>query len=66
MYNLNSEKKMKFFIKDFFSKCEDICRKLRICSHLQKESLMEHFIFCAALNSFCREAPFKNNNKKQK
>ena len=54
---------MKFFIKDFFSKCEEICRKLRICSHLQKKSLMKHFIFCAALHRFCRAAPFKNNNK---
>ena len=34
-------------IKDFFSKCEQICRKLRIWSHLLKKSLMENFIFCA-------------------
>ena len=39
--------KNKFSIKDFFSKCEQICRKLRICSHLLKKSLMENFIFCA-------------------
>ena len=26
--------KMKFFIKDFFSKCDQICRKLWIWSHL--------------------------------
>ena len=38
---------MKFFIKDFFSKCEQIRRKLRIWSHLLKKSLMESFIFCA-------------------
>ena len=30
---------MKFFIKDFFSKCEQIRRKL-------KKSLMKNFIFC--------------------
>ena len=36
--------KMKFSIKDFFSKCD---RKLRIWSHLLKKSLMENLIFCA-------------------
>ena len=39
--------KMKFFIKDFFSKYDQIRRKLRIWSHLLKKSLMENFIFCA-------------------
>ena len=39
--------KMKFSIKDFFSKRDQICRKLRIWSHLLKKSLMENFIFCA-------------------
>ena len=38
---------MKFSIKDFFSKCDQIRRKLRIWSHLLKKSLMENFIFCA-------------------
>ena len=38
---------MKFSIKDFFSKCAQIRRKLRICSHLLKKSLMKIFIFCA-------------------
>ena len=38
--------KMKFSVKDFFSKCDQICRKLRILSHLLKKSLMENFIFC--------------------
>ena len=37
---------MKFSIKDFFSKCDQIRRKLRIWSHLLKKSLMENFIFC--------------------
>ena len=32
---------MKFSIKDFFSKCDQI----RIWSHLLKKSLMENFIF---------------------
>ena len=39
--------KMKFVIKDFFSKCDQIRRKLRICSDLLQNSLMENFIFCA-------------------
>ena len=38
---------MKFSIKDLFSKCDQIRRKLRIWSHLLKKSLMENFIFCA-------------------
>ena len=39
--------KMKFSIIDFFSKCDQIRRKLWIWSHLLKKSLMENFIFCA-------------------
>ena len=35
-------KKMKFFIKDFFNKCDQIRRKLRIWSHFLKKSLMEN------------------------
>ena len=38
---------MKFSIKDFFSKCDQILRKLRIWSHLLNKSLMENLIFCA-------------------
>ena len=41
---------MKFFIKDFFSKCDHIHSFLRIWSHLLKKSLTEHFIFCAVKN----------------
>ena len=36
---------MKFSIKDIFSKCDQIRRKLWIWSHLLKKSLMENFIF---------------------
>ena len=39
--------KMKFSINDFFSKCDQIPRKLGIWSHLLNKSLMENFIFCA-------------------
>ena len=44
---LTLHRKMKFSIKDFFSKCDQIHRKLRILSHLLKKFLMENFIFCA-------------------
>ena len=40
--------KTKLSIKDFFSKCDQIRRFLRIWSHLLKKSLIENFIFCAA------------------
>ena len=39
--------KMKFSINDFFSKYDQIRRKLRIWSHLPMKSLMENFIFGA-------------------
>ena len=39
--------KMKFCLKNFFSKCEQICSFLRIWSHLLKKSLMEDSISCA-------------------
>ena len=38
---------MKFFIKGFFSKCDQIRRKLSIWRNLLKKSLMENFIFCS-------------------
>ena len=41
--------KIKFSIKDFFRRCHQISSKLRIRSHLLKNSLMENFIFCAVL-----------------
>ena len=43
----NTAQKMKFSIKDLFSKCDQIRRKLRIWSYLLKKSLMGNFIFCA-------------------
>ena len=42
----STAQKMKFLIKDFFSKCYQIRIFLRIWSHLLKKSLMENFIFC--------------------
>ena len=46
-YAIITVQKMNFSIKDFFSKCDQIRRKLRIWSHLLKKSLMENFIFRA-------------------
>ena len=40
---------MKFSIKDFFSKYDQICSFLRIWSHLQKKSFIENFIFYAVV-----------------
>ena len=40
---------MKFSIKDFFSKFDQIRKKLRIWSHLLKKCLMENFIFVAVI-----------------
>ena len=44
---------MMFSIKDFFSKCDQIRRKLgkklQIWSHLLKKSLIDNFAFCAGV-----------------
>ena len=42
---------MKFSTNDFFSKCDQISRKIRIWSHLLKNSLMKNFIL-SAVNTF--------------
>ena len=36
---------MKIFTENFFSKCDQILREMRIWLHLLKKSLMENFIF---------------------
>ena len=43
--------KMKFSIKDFVSKCEQIRISvfLRIWSHLREKTLTKNFVFCALL-----------------
>ena len=45
----STAQKMKFSIKDFFRKRDQIRSFLRIWSHLLKKSLMENFIFYAVL-----------------
>ena len=42
-------KKMKFFIKDFFNKRDQIHSLLWIWSHLLEKSIMENFSSCAGL-----------------
>ena len=44
---MDTVQKIKLSIEDFFSKCDQIRRNLRIWSHLLKKSVMESFIFCA-------------------
>ena len=43
----HTAQKMKFSIKDFFSKYDQISSFLRILSHLMEKSLMEDLAFCA-------------------
>ena len=49
--NHYTEQKMKFSIKNFFSKCDQIRSSLQIWSHLLKKFLIANFIFCAVLLS---------------
>ena len=48
-------KRMKFFIQDFFSKNDQIHRKLQIWSHLPIKSLMENFIFLCSVSNISDE-----------
>ena len=51
MIRVDQRTKVKFSVKDFFSK---FFRKLRIWSHLLKKSLIENFIFCAEDSGVCK------------
>ena len=46
----NTAQKMKFSIKELFSKCDQIRTKLRIWLHLMKKSLMENFFFLCSVS----------------
>ena len=48
----HTAQKMKFSIKNFFSKYDQIRRKLRIWSHLLKKSLMENFFVQCEFRDF--------------
>ena len=45
----NAAQKVKFSIKDFFSKSDQLRSFLRTWSHLLKKSLMENFIFLCSV-----------------
>ena len=51
IYLHKSTQKINFFVKNFFSKCEHIRKKLRIHSHLLNKSLTEKFIFYVVNNT---------------
>ena len=53
--------KMKFSIKDFLSKYEQIRIFLQIWSHLLERSIMENFIFCTVITAY-----YLKKKKKQK
>ena len=57
-YEKITEQKMKFSVKHFFSKCDQIRNFLRIWSHLLNKFLMENFFFCVVnkKNMQCFEA----------
>ena len=46
----------------FFSKCDRVCRKLRIWLHLPRKSLMENFIFCTAKVALGSDCTAKKEN----
>ena len=61
----NTEQKMKFSIKDLFSKCDQSSSFLQIWPHLMKISLMENFIFCAVkLMKFSKQFVSGSNKTK--
>ena len=51
---------MKFSIKDFFKKFDQIRSFLPIWSYLLKKSLTENFIFCAVTSQFFKSNIHKN------
>ena len=57
---------MKFSIKDIFSKCDQIRRKLWIWPHLLKQSLIQNLIFCAVIYRGRKFMNFKKEKKKKR
>ena len=53
--------KMKFSIKDFFSKCDQIRSFLQIWSYLLKKSLMENFIFLKCMTEWVQTWQIERN-----
>ena len=63
-FTIYTVQKMKFSIKDFFSKCGQIRSFLRIWSHLLKKSLMRNFIFSAVIGEAYADCECKSPNTK--
>ena len=61
----DTAQKMKFSITDFFSKCAQIRRKLRIWSNLPKKALMENLFFVQC-EVVIKEIPRKQYSKRKK
>ena len=58
----NTAQKMKFSIKDFFSKCDQICKFLRIWSHLLKKyNGKPHFFAQCNVTSSVESSPWIEN-----
>ena len=66
LFFVHTAQKMKFSIIDFFSKCYQIRRFLRIWSHSLKKSLMENFIFCAVTFLECFLLFLDNNGDEER
>ena len=49
---MSTAQMMEFSIKDFFSKFDQIRRKMRNWSYVLKKSLMKNFIFCTVELTF--------------
>ena len=56
--------KMKFSIKNFFGKCVQNRRKLRIWPPLLKKSLIKNFIFCAVYLNFQSSTQIRKSNSR--
>ena len=55
--------RMKFTIKDFFSKFDQIRRKLWIWLHLLKKSLMENFLFYVLTVVFIKQKAIQSHDQ---
>ena len=53
---------MKFSIKDFFSKCDQICRKMQMGSNKLKKSLMENFLCSVKTSVITGNVKFRLHN----
>ena len=64
LFARTTAQKMKFSIKGFYRKCDQIRRKLRTWSHLLKKSLMQNFF--VQWTNFVRTVSLKPTNSKNK